>query len=280
MVPLPALLSVVLSWTPRLARGGASPLEELPSRSASHSQGLPSDGQLQRAVRLRPSAAIRLLPEVVPGGNFYGTAELVGLLEQAARAVQRRWADGRLTVGELSAARGGPISGHNSHRNGRDADLAFFMRDASGQPNTFWRFVSFGRTETADPTRRFHFDDARNWSLVASMLRDASARIQYIFVSRPIRDRLLIEARRRGEGEEFLRVAAAVMVEPQKGHKHANHFHVRIYCAPDDRPECLDSEPYWPWYDGVPPARTYAELPTIRWRVPAAMQTASVDAPR
>jgi hypothetical protein len=43
---------------------------------------------------------------------------------------------------------------------------------------------------------------------------------------------------------------------------------VRIYCPRDDRPECQDSAPYWPWYDGTPPDGKHAELPIIRWRMP------------
>jgi hypothetical protein len=62
--------------------------------------------------------------------------------------------------------------------------------------------------------------------------------------------RLMMEGRRDGEPDQFLRAAAAVLVEPKVGHKHANHFHLRIFCARDDRPHCQDTPPYWPWFDG------------------------------
>jgi len=274
-----AVVCLAFCWTPRPALGGAAPIGELARRSLSRSRGLPWDGELHRAVRLRPGPAIRLLPQAASGANFYGTAELVGMLERAARGVASRWPGVPLTVGELSSAGGGRISGHNSHRNGRDADLAFFMRNDAGRPDTFWRFVTFAGHGAAVRPRRFKFDDARNWALVAGMLRDPIARVQYVFVSQPIRTRLLMEARRRGESDEFLRIAAAAMVEPQKGHKHANHFHVRIYCPPDDRPECLDSAPYGPWFDGVPPTGRYAELPTLHWRVPGPLAHASLGQP-
>jgi penicillin-insensitive murein endopeptidase len=107
------------------------------------------------------------------------------------------------------------------------------------------------------------------------MLRDQESRVQYMFVAQSIRTRLLMEARRQGETDEFLRAAAAVLVEPKERHKHDNHFHVRIYCPVNDRPHCQDSAPYWPWYEGAPPGGQYAELPLVRWRRASAEQPTS-----
>jgi penicillin-insensitive murein endopeptidase len=222
-------------------------------------------------MRLRPSQNVRHVPHYEADDNFYGTVELVRMLERAAGAVAARWPNSRLSVGELSARNGGVIPGHHSHRSGRDADISFYMRNAQGVSDGFWRFVSFDARGTARRTaRKLFFDDERNWELVAHLLRDPSARVQYLFVAQPIRTRLLMEGRRRGEPGEFLRAAAAVLVEPKVGHKHANHFHLRIFCAQDDRPQCADSPPYWPWFDGDVPGGEYAELPAIHWRVPAA----------
>lgn len=222
-------------------------------------------------MRLRTNGLLHPVSDYVRQGNFYGTAELVSLLERTAQAIAARWPGSRLAVGELSAFRGGKLEGHHSHRNGRDADVAFFMHDAQGNASRFWRFVTFGSDGLALRTRQpLYFDDAKNWAMVSSMLRDTDARVQYMFVAQPIRTRLLMEGRRQAASEDFLRAAAAVLVEPKEGHKHGNHFHVRIYCARDDRPGCRDSEPYWPWYDGAPPAGQHAELPLIRWRTPGA----------
>jgi len=33
------------------------------------------------------------------------------------------------------------------------------------------------------------------------------------------------------------------MLQPSHGHPHRNHFHVRIYRPPADRPRCEDREP-------------------------------------
>jgi penicillin-insensitive murein DD-endopeptidase len=265
-----ALACCLFGTAPGAALDDVRPSQVRALPSSSISSGLPWDGRLEDGVRLRRNAILRPVADYANGGNFYGTSELVSMLERTAQAIAARWPGSQLAIGELSAPSGGKLDGHHSHRSGRDADVAFFMRDQRGRASQFWRFVSFDAQGRARRTRRaLYFDDARNWALVATMLRDPQARLQYVFVSRSLRTRLLMEGRRQGATDDFLRAAAAVMVEPKKGHKHENHFHVRIYCARDDRPGCQDGEPYWPWYDGSPPAGRYADLPIIRWRTPS-----------
>jgi penicillin-insensitive murein DD-endopeptidase len=262
-----ALVCCALGTAPGAALDDAHPARVPAVRSSpSVSSGLPWDGRLEGAVRLRRNAILRPIARYSRSRNFYGTSELVGMLERTAQTIAARWPGSRMAIGELSAASGGKVDGHHSHRSGRDADVAFFMRDGRGRASLFWRFVSFDAQGIAQGTKRtLFFDDMRNWAMVAAMLRDPQARVQYVFVSGALRTRLLMEGRRQAASDEFLRTAAAVLVEP----KHDNHFHVRIYCARDDRPECQDSEPYWPWYDGAPPAGRFAELPIIRWRTPS-----------
>jgi penicillin-insensitive murein DD-endopeptidase len=258
-------------WLHGPARGDARVEPVTTVVTPSVSTGLPWDGTLERGVQLFETALVRAVPGFAKRGNFYGTSELVRMLERSARVIAGLWPGSQLAVGELSAARGGKLDGHHSHRSGRDVDVAFFMRDAAGQSTQFHRFVSFGIDGVARRVqRRLYFDDARNWALVATLLRDPEARVQYIFVAQSLRTRLLMEGRRRGESDAFLRVAAAVLVQPKEGHRHDTHFHLRIYCAPDDRPACQDTDPYWPWYDGVPREGQFAELPIIRWTLPRA----------
>lgn len=262
-----------------LGRGRGSALDaprsdEAPAASDSTSSGLPWDGRLHHPVRLEASEVVHPVAAYVAGGNFYGTSELVSLIKRAANAVAARWPGSKLAIGELSAARGGKLDGHHSHHSGRDADLAFYMLDEQGRASHFRRFVTFGSEGLAvHVPQRLRFDDAKNWALVTEILRDREAQVQYMFVANAIRTRLLMEGRREGESDEFLRAAAAVLVEPKEGSRHANHFHVRIYCPRDDRPTCRDSAPYWPWYDGNPPDGERAELPIIRWRTPNAAAT-------
>jgi murein endopeptidase len=53
--------------------------------------------------------------------------------------------------------------------------------------------------------------------------------------------------------------AEALLIQPSHGHPHRNHFHVRIYCPPADRPACEDREPFHPWYPGTAPGAPTAE---------------------
>ena len=103
------------------------------------------------------------------------------------------------------------------------------------------------------PNLGMRFDVRRNWELVSRLVADGEARVQYIFVAPPIRQLLLDEGRRVKAPTGVLERAARVMVRPSEKHLHGNHFHVRIYCAPGDRPKCQDVAPFWPWYPGEPP---------------------------
>ncbi|HEX7477532.1 MAG TPA: penicillin-insensitive murein endopeptidase [Polyangiales bacterium] len=215
----------------------------------SHSLRFPWDGQLLRGMRLRESQYVRYVPEYVPTGRFYGTWELVQLLERAARRVGFRLPGAKLSMGEISSERGGDIGGHRSHESGRDADVGFFMTDPQGRPYSGQSFAEFdGNGRGLAPNGGLRFDDARNWELVAKLVNDADARVQYIFVSHALRQRLLQEAARRGASAELISRAAALLVEPAHGNPHRSHFHVRVYCAPADRPLCKDVAPFWPWY--------------------------------
>ncbi len=246
--------SIALLCCALVAAPGAAldELPELPSASTSLSSGFPWAGRLVHAVRLHMGAALTPVPEYARSGNFYGTSELVGMLEHAAQRIHNRWPGSQLAVGELSGPRGGRLSGHRSHQSGRDVDVAFQMHDASGRAFRMHNFITFRGDGSALRVReKLYFDDAKNWAMVAAMLRAPAARVQYMFVAKRIRARLLAEGRRQGESEQLLQRAGTVLVQPKRGHKHANHFHVRIYCAQDDRPRCHDSAPYWPWYEGA-----------------------------
>jgi penicillin-insensitive murein DD-endopeptidase len=274
----------LLCWSLAVTRGAAledrrpAPLLRVPS--ASVSSGLPWQGRLLRAVPLPMSHVLRPVTEYTPSGNFYGTSEMVGMLQRSAQLIATRWPGSQLAVGELSGPRGGKLKGHRSHRNGRDVDIAFFMRDAAGQAAPLHGFVACkGDGSAGQRERKLYFDDAKNWALVATMLRDPEARVQYILVAKRIRARLLIEGRRQGESEDFLRGAAAVMIQP-KHHQHANHFHVRIYCSADDRPQCRDRAPFWPWYDGPARPGRVVELPAIHWQTRSVVTAQPAPAPQ
>lgn len=239
-------LTVWLAW-PKPADAAEDELRAKRSISV----GFPWRGKLVRGWQLRQSDYVHYTGEYRANGHFFGTWELVQLLERAARRVAFRHPGARLSVGELSARHGGRLSGHRSHENGRDVDIAFYMTNASGTSVQSWSFGNVGRDgRGTGANAHLRFDDARNWELVSKLVADGDARVQRIFVANTIQARLLAEARRRAAPEILIERAKHVMVEPTHGHPHRNHFHVRIYCAPADQRICRDNPPYWPWYPG------------------------------
>lgn len=235
-----------------------------PSRS--RSVGATNRGRLNHAVRVEPSPSLR----VRNPSQAYGTEELVALIAWAADEVARQHPGSSLNVGDLSRERGGRIRPHRSHRVGRDADLGFYLVDAqSGEAAEARHFVALprGAKGTDRQGGSFAFDDARNWTLIAALVSQDVVPVQYIMVIGPLKERLLAEGRRRGASPELLARVDAV-VGPQRSGRgrfsydsHDSHFHIRIYCAPDDRPACVDTAPFHPWV-----SREAVEQPRSRAR--------------
>lgn len=222
---------------------------EEPGPSESMSIGRANRGRLLNGVRLEESEVIRY-KNGSPEATAYGTAELVGMLERAAAHVARELPGSKLTAGDLSRRRGGWFRPHRSHRSGRDVDIAFYTVDEEQSPlelPTFVRFRSNGEGRGRWGDGAF-FDDARNWELVRAMLQDPAADVQYIFVGRWLRRRILRAGEERGAPEELLERASIAMEQPRRGGRHDDHFHVRIYCPDDDLERCRDLPPWRPWH--------------------------------
>ena len=258
-------LSGLLFASPAATQGRLRPraLAEVslrpPPGLRSRSVRFPWDGSLMRGMLLKPSQYVRYVPEYASAHRFYGTWEMVQLLERGARRVAFRLPGSQLSIGEISGEQGGDIGGHHSHESGRDADVGFFMTSADGKPYAGQSFAEFDANgHGLAPNGGLRFDDARNWELISKLVSDADARVQYIFVAHTLRQRLLNEAARRGAAADVIARAAQVMIEPSHGNPHRSHFHVRVYCAPADRPLCKDVAPYWSWYPGMPPDGMYA----------------------
>lgn len=243
---------------------------ELPGHR-SYSIGTPSRGYLIRGARLPVGEGpLRARPISLRRGAVHGTEELVLSLERAAERVAERWPGSVLWAGDLSAATGGDLPGHASHASGRDADLAFYLRDAAGRAADgpeLPRVDGGGRA----PDQR-QFDVARNWALVAALLRDPRIQVQWLFVAHHIEALLLAEAERGGEDPELVQRAATVLRQPRDSSPHAEHFHLRLYCALEERVEgCLDTGPTHPWVDRFEAAlaeRVAEVLPFLRGAAP------------
>lgn len=168
-------------------------------------------------------------------GLRYGTPELVGLIERAARIVVDELPGATLYVADMSLKTGAWTQWHRSHRNGCDADLIYFATDDGGEPRPLPRqMVPFDQdgvawTPLGDGEKlRLHFDTERNWALVRALLADEETRVVRIFVAAPLRERLLAYAESANEDPRLLARAAEVLVQPGDSEPHNDHMHVRI----------------------------------------------------
>ncbi len=192
--------------------------------------GSPTDGRLLGGMHLDDAPYLRIVPAYASGDVRWGLEPLVAMLDRAARSVRRQFRDAVTSVGHLSRAGGGDIDRHRSHESGRDADVSFFVRTASGKPLLPSRFVPFRPDGSADGWPGAYFDDARNWALVAAMVADPEAHVTHLFVAAPLRARLLAYAERVGVSPALRMHAAEVMQQPRGALPHDDHFHVRIGC--------------------------------------------------
>ncbi len=168
-------------------------------------------------------------------GNIYGTDELVALVVRVGRRMQRELPGVQpFGVADLSPRVGGPSRFHRSHQSGRDVDVLFYYMDESGKSlKSSWmkRVDEYGAT--VDGLR---FDVERNWALVRALIEERSVEVQYIFVYEPLKHLLLEHAISAGEPNGLVEHAAYLLHQPGDSAPHNDHFHVRIYCPPSDRP--------------------------------------------
>lgn len=230
---------------------GAGCLGTVPLPDRATSIGTTSSGVLANGVALpeRGTGFTRARPG---DETRYGTPALVAALERALASVDGAFAGTAPTrVGDLSSPGGGRHTRHRSHRTGRDVDVLFFLTDATGRsvpPRGWLAFSRFGHAFEDRSGALFFFDDARNWHFVRTLLLDREAAVQWIFVSRGLKSRLLEYALAHEREPEALVRAAYVLQQPERAAPHDDHFHVRVFCTPEDRASgCRDVGPRWPW---------------------------------
>lgn len=195
------------------------------------SLGSPTDGALVGGVPLEERAELKLR---WPDGPRWAVPELVSLLGRAARRVHRLFPGSILLVGDLSRREGGALNGHVSHESGRDADVAFYYSDPDGRSVRTEKLLQVRPSGTVPAEGKLRFDEARNWAFVESLLTDPGARVQRIFVSEPLKQRLIDYARHHGATNRVVDRAQSLLRQPLTGHPHDDHFHVRIACPRSD----------------------------------------------
>ncbi len=228
--------------------------------------GTTLSGRMSGGVALPFEGEHHRILEICRARNtHYGTEELIQLVKDVSASVMHAEPGPRLGVCNLSHPKGGALKWSQSHNSGRDVDLAFFVRDIeSGEARDAPRLVVLsGRGVEFGEAPEFRFDVARNWLLVKALVTHPSVVVQWILVDRRLKRLMLKHGARLGESAALLERASKVLHQPSDAHRHNDHFHVRIYCAWDDRAEgCLDTEPYWPWrhVDPLPLLRRTAAL--------------------
>ena len=201
--------------------------------------GSPTDGKLVNGCHLPDAPYLRVTPVYSHDDNRWGLDSLVSLVDRAAKSVRKQYPDAVLSVGHFSKHNGGEIDRHASHESGRDADLGFYVKNSTGKSLYADHFVPFVADGTAPSWPGAHFDDQKNWALVSAIAGDGQAHVTYIFVSAPIRARLLQYAAKIGAPENIRNRAAQLMEQPRGSLPHDDHFHVRIAC-PSGQEKCVE----------------------------------------
>ena len=183
--------------------------------------GKPFRGYLYNPVQLKNSERL-----AVRRHKNYGTAETITAIEMAVNAVHDVFPDTpRLPVGNISRKAGGRFPPHKSHQNGRDADIAYFLR-VGHHP----KHLKLANSRTIDA--------GRTWVFLESMVKRGE--LEMAFIDYRLQKVLYRYAtRERGWTPEQMKT---IMAYPQgRGNRtalirhlrgHADHMHVRFH-APD-----------------------------------------------
>ncbi len=134
-----------------------------------------------------------------------------------------------LGVGDISAQKGGELSGHASHQNGLDVDVSFYRSDFVA-PAQMTSVVKNGVVSD-------DFDKLRNFSFIQIWVEQANA--QRIFIDGAIKHSLCQWAYDAPELTSLTKEAKSEVLRRLRPYpNHDNHFHIRLRC-PAESKKCL-----------------------------------------
>lgn len=199
-----------------------------------------SDGFLVNGRPLVPTRSNRLLVRNPLRCTQFGTDGLVAALEWVGREVDREFSSPgksgvRINVGDLSAPRGGCISGrrgrrgHASHTTGQDADIGFLNTRVGSEPVD--AFAAF-------------FDPQPNWWLLKKIFSNPHACVKAVFLDK----RLIRKLAKAAMGDEMW-PRVAHRIQHVRGHR--SHFHIRVGHYPGE-PGCPREAPWMNDGQGYP----------------------------
>ena len=229
-----------------LPEGDVFPRLDDEPEGVSWSSGDTSHGRVFHARHVTESDALGILPKQRARDLGYGTDEMVGLLERAAKAVHDATGT-RTWIGDIGRRAGGDIAWSVSHNAGRDADVAFFYLSAQGVAVDAPDLVRLGR-DGWSKDKKLRLDVKRTWIAVRSMIEDPSVDVQYLFISTPLKKLLLDHAKTTATGPRTLSRAADLLREPGSAAPHDDHLHVRTFCSRRDvAAGCVDNGALYAW---------------------------------
>src|ERR1043166_4803946 len=216
------------------------------SDGTSISVGKASNGYLLDGSRLPGRGGGCLTREVWRArNNRYGTDELIDLVVGVSRRMSRQVGDVKLVVADLSGKGGGErLAFHRAHQSGRDVDLLYYLRDASGkpfEPDAMHVFDAWGRARDGSGLT---VDIPRTWLLARELITAPEAPVQWVFIYQPLARRLIEYAQQIGEPEALIARARKTLRQPGDSARHDDHMHVRVYCSSADKAYgCIDLGP-------------------------------------
>lgn len=188
-----------------------------------------NNGFLAWGRRLIPSEENRISLRAPGRCTDFGTDSMIGMLEWVGRKVKKEYSvpqyqGTHLVVGDISAPRGGCLSGrggrrgHLSHTTGQDVDVSFLMaRVGKSSPLNFHR----------------EFDAKQNWQLLKQFFKNPYACIKVIFLDKRLIKKLTQVAQKDEEWSTYRR-----FIRHMPGHR--NHFHIRVGDGPG-LPGCVSN---------------------------------------
>ena len=151
--------------------------------------------------------------------KFYGTIEMVNMLEKAS-CITKELTGARTRIHDLSAKQGGKI-GHRSHQNGRDVDTGI-LKNSGGKITSVFKNLNGSKIDL--------FDAKANWIFLKAIY--LSANIEMIGTDKEFIDKLKSYTEQNEPDKEL---AANIIKKLSYWKGHADHYHIRIYCSPEDK---------------------------------------------
>ena len=250
------------------------------------SNGKTNGGELVngRRIRLRGNG-YAFFDHIKERETYFGTYEMKRFIERTGIRFKKLHKWSAIGLGNVSVHEGGKTRWHASHQSGRDVDIAMFGKDKRGRsvnPRNFTRYNS-----ALESPSGLTFDVPRNTDLVRTLLTDPEYQVQWIFVARWLKRKIMANAKKRGFEPWLVTRMDKVMKQPGDSAPHDDHYHLRLYCAVEDRMHgCVERGPVWDWVDlgdavfeaHVDNLERVLDMPEVSYRLQAMSQLHDIRA--